>query len=237
MKLEQRATKAFRRSSSGGALKVPTAHASRPIDPADRWRHGGEKPIAQIEKEMNLETFQAVITALEQRLGSQEDLQQELDQLRHWYAEEQRAKSELLGKIETLQEKTAAQRAKSDKFHDLLQAEAGNLQSTVKDRDDEIMRISDELREYMGLNEALEGKIKELEFKQEQQEAALSNVAMLEGQVHSLNAATKQAQDNFGSLTEEFQVKLSHHQRALGEEMEKCTQLLRENDQLREMNR
>ena len=99
------------------------------------------------------------------------------------------------------------------------------------------MRISDELREYMGLNEALEGKIKELEFKQEQQEAALSNVAMLEGQVHSLNAATKQAQDNFGSLTEEFQVKLSHHQRALGEEMEKCTQLLRENDQLREMNR
>lgn len=76
-----------------------------------------------------------------------------------------------------LQEKTAAQRAKSDKFHELLSAEADNLQSTLKDRDDEIIRISDELREYMGLNEALEGKIKELEFKQEQQEASLANVA------------------------------------------------------------
>lgn len=136
-----------------------------------------------------------------------------------------------------LQEKTAAQRAKSDKFHDLLSAEAENLQATLKERDEEVMRISDELREYMGLNEALEGKIKELEFKSEQQGATLATMSQLEAQVKALNVATKVAQDNFSALTDEYAIKLEDHQKELKEEMTKQQQLIEENDKLREMNR
>lgn len=37
-------------------------------------------------------------------------------------------------------------------------------------------------------------------------------MTQLEGQVKTLNEATKVAQDNFGSLTDEYAIKLQEHQ-------------------------
>ena len=57
IQIEQRATKAFRRSSSGGALKHPTqARGAAQFDQLEKPKPG-EKPIGQVEHEMNLETF------------------------------------------------------------------------------------------------------------------------------------------------------------------------------------